>query len=297
MHFSQPFHSGFAMKLRFLAIGLLLGCSAVQNVFSDEPTSSHAPGNNSRIELIGVGEIPGNALDLSGLTETLGDGLTNNMLGGFSAIAYMGKDDEYLFLSDRGPLDGQVDWTCRFQKMRIKFGGSGKTSKAVETELLETVLLVDDADRRMTGLAAAYTPSANRSARLDPEGIRVSESGRVFLSDEYGPRLIEFDLQGKLKKEFKLPDHLLIENPGLAKADENPKNQRGRATNRGMEGLALSADQTTLYGLMQSPLLQDCVRDKPAKPAGLNCRLQEFSVDGKFRCESVYHLEQQIQQA
>ncbi len=186
------------MRFRYIAIALLLCVSIFLTAYADEPSRTTNEDINSKIELIGIAEIPGNAKDLSGLTETLGDGLTNNMLGGFSAIAYLGNGDEYLFLSDRGPLDGQVDWSCRFQKIRVTFDKTQNSRKAVETELLETVLLVDDADRRMTGLAAAYTPSSDRSARLDPEGIRVTDSGSVYISDEYGPRLIEFDLNGNL---------------------------------------------------------------------------------------------------
>jgi hypothetical protein len=71
------------------------------------------------VTLIGVGAIPGNAFDLSGLkgsticaidvdkkvTNTCIDGAT---LGGFgSALTYTGHDDVYLGAPDRGPFDGQ----------------------------------------------------------------------------------------------------------------------------------------------------------------------------------------------
>ncbi len=98
-----------------------------------------------------------------------------------------------------------------------------------------------------------------KNARLDPEGIRVSNDGKsVFISDEYGPYVYEFDrATGRRIKAFKLPDNLAITNLSPQKDVEIAGNTVGRVTNKGMEGLALTPDGKTLVGIMQANLEQD----------------------------------------
>ncbi len=103
-------------------------------------------------------------------------------------------------------------------------------------------------------------PSTNpRNARLDPESIRVSNNGRsVFISDEYGPYVYEFDrLTGKRIRSFALPANLAISHLSSQKDDEIDNNTIGRVTNKGMEGLAITPDGRTLVGIMQANLEQD----------------------------------------
>jgi len=265
--------------------------------------NANAEDGISPIRLLGVGAIAGDAHDLSGLNQTLvptegtssdvipeGRTFSNDMLGGISAIAWTGTEDIYWMLPDRGPLDGAVDWTCRVQKVRVTVnlnGGSG-----IETELLETVLLRDQRGIPFTGFASAYEKTENRTGRFDPEGIRVGKGGNFFVSDEYGPRVIEFTSGGQFVQELQIPARFLVSNPDVSKITENPKNETGRATNRGMEGLAISEDGKKLFGLMQSPLLQDSFRaTMDQKPAGLNCRLPSFDAQSEFGREFVYHLD------
>ena len=53
------------------------------------------------------------------------------------------------------------------------------------------------------------------NARLDPEGVRVSNDGKsVFISDEYGPYVYQFDrATGERIKTFELPASLAVSNP------------------------------------------------------------------------------------
>jgi len=103
-------------------------------------------------------------------------------------------------------------------------------------------------------------PSTNpKNARLDPEGIRVSNDGHsVFISDEYGPYVHEFNRStGKRVRTFTLPANLGITNLSAQSAVEIGGNKTGRVTNKGMEGLAITPDGKTLVGIMQANLEQD----------------------------------------
>jgi hypothetical protein len=98
------------------------------------------------------------------------------------------------------------------------------------------------------------------NARLDPEGVRVSNDGRsVFVSDEYGPYVYQFDrTTGQRIRTFTLPSDLAVNTLGPTTGSEGaPTNTTGRIANKGMEGLAITPDGTTLVGVMQAPLLQD----------------------------------------
>ena len=98
-----------------------------------------------------------------------------------------------------------------------------------------------------------------RNGRLDPESIRVSNDGlRVFISDEYGPHVYEFDrASGHRLRSFSLPDELAVRNSSPVGNTEISGNTVGRVANKGMEGLAITPDGRTLVGALQAPLEQD----------------------------------------
>ena len=102
--------------------------------------------------------------------------------------------------------------------------------------------------------------SGNASnARLDPEGMRVSNDGKsVFVSDEYGPYVYQFDrATGSRIRSFTLPGNLDIASLSPQGAVEISGNTSGRVANKGMEGLAITPDGKTLVGIVQAPLIQD----------------------------------------
>src|SRR5262249_14144980 len=98
-----------------------------------------------------------------------------------------------------------------------------------------------------------------QNARLDPEGIRVSNDGRrVYISDEYGPYIYEFDREsGQRTRAFTIPDNLAVAVQSAQGDVEINGNTSGRVANKGMEGLAITPDGKTLVGIMQAPLIQD----------------------------------------
>lgn len=115
-----------------------------------------------------------------------------------------------------------------------------------------------------TGRSDNFDPAKSslnpNNGRFDPEGARVSNDGKsVFISDEYGPYIYQFDrATGQRIQSFELPANLGIGNLRAQGALEIADNKTaGRVSNKGMEGLAITPDGKTLVGIMQAPLAQD----------------------------------------
>ena len=108
---------------------------------------------------------------------------------------------------------------------------------------------------------ASGTSGNPLNARFDPEAVRVSGDGKsVFVSDEYGPYIRQFDrASGKLLNTVTLPANLDVVNQSSQGAVEIAGNTVGRIANKGMEGLAITPDGKTLVGIMQANLEQDPV--------------------------------------
>ena len=239
----------------------------------------------------------GTYADLSGLTYTLENGVPANSLGGFgSGIAYAGGNT-FLAVPDRGPnavsfdsaIDDTVSYINRFQtiKMHLKPNTSGTglpftlTPKLRATTLLyrHHSLVYGTGDglgvgsgapalntsfrHYFTGRSDNFDPAHDsgypKDARLDSEGIRLSNDGRrVFISDEYGPYVYEFDrFTGRRLRSFKLPESFFVTNLQPVGANEISGNSSGRTANKGMEGLAITPNGKTLVGIMQNSLIQD----------------------------------------
>ena len=249
--------------------------------------------------LIAIGSISGTYEDLAIETAApLENGVPGNRLGGMgSGIAYAGGNT-FLALPDRGPnakmynsaVDDTASYIVRFQTLNLSLAPSDPgsalpftlTPMLVDTTLLSSptplvygngaaaglpggapALNATDHTHYFTGRSDNFDPtklSTNpANARLDPEGIRVSNDGRhVYISDEYGPYVYEFDRRtGRRIRSFVIPDNLAV---ALLSAQGNTEingNTSGRVANKGMEGLALTPDGKTLVGIMQAPLIQD----------------------------------------
>jgi hypothetical protein len=112
---------------------------------------------------------------------------------------------------------------------------------------------------RSDNFVASQLSTYALDGRFDPESIRVSNDGSsVFISDEYGPYIYRFNRKtGQRTAVVTVPDMFAIPHLSANGDDEISGNTSGRVSNKGMEGLAISPDGTTLYGAMQSPLAQD----------------------------------------
>ncbi len=216
------------------------------------------------IELVATGYVAGNLSDKSGLTGPIcqagapANCVPKAILGGFgSDIAFTGHDNVFVSAPDRGPFDGLTDVPF-LDRIHFFHLVTDLASRRVEAKLLDTRFLRNERGKVFLGAAGAFDPNDPLATlRLDPEGIRVGPSGTFFVSDEYGPYIFEFDRQGNIVRRLEVPEKFFIANPSADPNAELSGNSSGRQANRGMEGLAISPDGTTLFGIMQNALLQD----------------------------------------
>ena len=269
------------MKLHPLALLLALASA---------PASAQTLAAAHEVTLLGKASIPGDATDLSGLTADVSS-FTQARLGSFgSAIEYLGKDDLYLAIDDRGPGDGSLPWRCRWQTFRISL--SPGAADPVKVDLVSTTLMSDETGRGLNGLASIHAGDDRaKDLRYDPEGVRV-HGEMVWVSDEYGPWIDGFSTDGTRVRRLDVPARFRIAVAGDTGEDEMPPtNTTGRQANRGFEGLAISPDGSTLWAILQSPLIQDGGLDAKNERIGLNVRILEIKTkDGAMR-ELVYPLE------
>nr|WP_320131767.1 Ig-like domain-containing protein [uncultured Holophaga sp.] len=247
-------------------------------------------------QLIAIGTLDG-ATDLSGLTGTLENGNSEAILGGMgSGLAWAGGYT-FLALPDRGPnataydatVDNTTSYIPRFHTLKMELASNTSGSSLpytlsvtlADTKLLSSPTelayssssvqaLTDVQDLNTTDgvyyfvgrsdcFASSGDSGATAHARLDPESIRVANDGQsVFISDEYGPYVYQFDRHtGQRLASFSLPSGFDVATLSAVGQNEIDGNTSGRVANKGMEGLAITPDGTTLVGLMQSPLIQD----------------------------------------
>ncbi len=98
----------------------------------------------------------------------------------------------------------------------------------------------------------AFDPSNNPlkldDYGLDGEGLVAMRDGTFWVSDEYGPHIVHFDQDGIEMDRINAFTHDTRAKFNL------PAEYANRRPNRGMEGLAITPDETTLVGTMQSTM-------------------------------------------
>jgi len=251
------------------------------------------------IQLVASGRIAATSLDRSGLAGQICQaGVPDNCIpdatfGGFgSALAYTGHDDVFVATPDRGPFDGLTDvpYRDRFHFLHIT---TDLVTKKVNVILLDTRFFKNEFGQTLVGAAGAFDEEDDsRSRRFDPEGVRVSADGTFFVADEYGPYLIEFDRQGNLLRRIEVPGSFLIAAPNVDPSKELADNASGRQANRGMEGLAISPDGTTLFGMMQNALLQDnALAPNKVDRQSVYTRILQVDLTSGLTREYVYQLD------
>ncbi len=237
--------------------------------------------NDSEIKdhTLGV-PLTGSTLPYTVLDNTIEDGKKPNEKmeirnGGYgsAATAHPTKTNQFYALTDRGPnatYTGEAgkgkmfptpDYTPRIGLFEIQEDGT--------ITKIKDILLKDRDGNNISGLpnssalgGTGETPydkdgniilDENGNIKLDDngldgEGLAASKDGTFWISDEYGPHIVHFDSNGK--------------EIGRINAFSNdarnvhtlPAEFANRRPNRGMEGIAITPDQKTLVGIMQSTM-------------------------------------------
>jgi hypothetical protein len=187
---------------------------------------------------------------------------------GSSLAPVPGSDGEFYGITDRGPGGGGPHGT---RVEPIPFVPSiGRFKLADGQAILESVIPMQD---------AAGNPYSGRNNSLHPvnetdidldgnvlgndpngydsEGLVALPDGTFWISDEYGPFITHFGASGKQIGRLSPLDGSL---PGeLAKREKN----------RGLEGLTITPDGTTLVAMMQSALQQSDIGGADPKDIAL----------------------------
>lgn len=248
------------------------------------------------ITLVGEGVIPATATDQSRLTGLLEDGQTRrNQIGGLGgAISYSGFGERYYAVPDRGPGAGETSYIERIYRLDIHLTRIDADHYHIQPRVTRTQLMRTEDGRLFTGYAGAFDATQSpASLRMDAESIRVGKCGdTVYVSEEYGPFLYEFDLaSGRRIRSLPIPIKFLIDFPAATAEEELEKNLTGRQTNRGLEGLAITPDGHRLVAILQDPLLQDSAFGSEHKPVGVANRLLDLNLETGDLREYVYLLE------
>jgi hypothetical protein len=173
---------------------------------------------------------------------------------GSSLYPVPGTSDELYGLTDRGPNvflpDGTVveplpSFQPAIGKFRLQNGAA---------TLEQTIPLTDGNGAPYSGRANAQNPRGQRIVDLagavlpadpngyDPEGLVALPDGTFWVSDEYGPFITHFDAAGRQINRLSPFDGSL------------PRELATRVGNRGLEGLTVTPDGSTLVAIMQSAL-------------------------------------------
>ena len=192
--------------------------------------------------------LAGDALDLSSGTQA------ERRLGYFSDIYYDPSRKQWWGLSDRGPGGGVLQYDTRVQRFEVDISATGAISNF---RVVQTVKFMQGT-QPFNGLAP--NPVSMLGRAFDPEGIVINpKSGNFLVSDEYGPSLYEFDRTGQFIRAFNTPAGLVPRNgtSGVANFAGDTGNTAGKRTNRGFEGLAISADGAFAFAMLQSATLNE----------------------------------------
>lgn len=254
-------------RIGVLIVGLATGLSACSD--NDDKGFAYPPAGGARI----AHEVIDTATDASGATvEVRKGGFGSAMIGDPDKAGY------FYALTDRGPNVATAagvtpsgiifvtpSYTPRIGHFRLNDKG--------EVEKLSEILLKDPSGRAISGLpnqgfgATGETPyllgggivsldpdgdgvTGYDEYGLDGEGLVALRDGTFWVSDEYGPHMVHFDAGGKEIERINP-----FQGDSRNKAGRRLPAELGRRwPNRGMEGLAITPDEKTLVGIMQSGL-------------------------------------------
>lgn len=230
--------------------------------------------------------IPGDAVDLAP-----GSSPNETRFGAFSDIYYDRFTNSFYALGDRGPGGGVISYETRVQQFSL---GVNQTTGAISNFQLQQTIKFSNGGAALNGLNPQLLNGnvATLGNSHDPEGFAIGKNGNFFVADEYGPAVREFTPSGQLVRTFTTPANLLPKKADttLDFVSGRPTIVTGRQDNRGYEGLAISADGSKLYAMLQDPLVNEGSSNEGRRSQ--NLRLVEFDVaSGTATKQFIYQLE------
>lgn len=203
--------------------------------------------------------------------------------GGYGSdmVAHPSEKNQFYALTDRGPnatFKGELgkgkkfptpDYTPRIGLFELRADGSIELVKEILLKRPDGTLITGlpnssalggtgetpyDAEGKVITVDMSKPYEAKNNPinlddfGLDGEGLVALSDGTFWVSDEYGPHMVHFNKNGveierinAFKNDSRVKYHL-------------PTEYANRRANRGMEGLAVTLDEKTLVGVMQSTM-------------------------------------------
>ncbi|MFG1478107.1 esterase-like activity of phytase family protein [Xanthobacter sp. V4C-4] len=199
---------------------------------------------------------------------------------GFSGIVHEGGD-RFWVITDNGfgSKANSPDTMLMAHRLRIDF-------KDGKVERLATVFLHDPDKKVPYPITFEGTPKRYLTGSdFDLESIQVVGDS-IWFGEEFGPFLIETDLEGKVKaihetkvngKVVRSPDHPAVTTPSAP----DGKVAFNVYRSKGFEGMALSPDKTKLYALLEGPLFDAATGGKEKAGDTEVLRVLEFDLAKK----------------
>ncbi len=211
--------------------------------------------------------------------------------GGYGSSLYPvpGSKDEFYGLTDRGPNVDAPDGS-KVEPLPAFDPAIGRFRLVGTKAVLEKSIPLRAADGTpYNGLVNSQASTGETIENLDgvvqpsspygydSEGLVAMRDGTFWVSDEYGPFITHFDSRGRQLGRLSPFDGSL------------PAELANRVPNKGMEGLTITPDGTTLVGMMQSALQQPDLSAKPANVTTL--RIVTYSLRTHVTHEYLYLLD------
>jgi hypothetical protein len=233
--------------------------------------------------------IPGTAVDATTCPPG-GCSANQNRLSFGSDLYYDPFRGTFFGLPDRGPGGGVVSYDTRVQQFTL---GVNRTTGAIGSFAVSATIPLLQNGVSFNGLNPLLLSgsSANLGLSLDPEGLVVRSNGNLLISDEYGPSVYEFAPDGTFIRAFTTPSNLTPRRGATPNfVDGRPTITSGRQDNRGFEGLSITPDGSTLFAVLQDPLVNEGVSNDGRRSQ--NVRIVAFDVaSGLSTGQYVYQLE------
>ena len=257
--------------------------------------------------LVGVGRFSGERLDVFGETFGAASGLFvtdwayNSGSGNFTGT--------FKVLPDRGfNADGIFsNYAARIHSLDFTFTPYYGTSAVSQGQIVSTYNNVSTKFTYQDGATTKFTTGLNPTGNatilgqtvgvvtaangpggtqqsliaFDAEAIHMFPDGSGYVSDEYGTYIARFNSAGLITGITQLPESARPHKPvGILNFDSLTAPSNGRRNNQGLEGMSVSPDETRLFALMQSALVQDTGAGQQGRN---NTRLYVYDIVGARR--------------